>query len=63
MSAPYHRPGSMDYAIHINPAHARDLLLLIGVQRALPSHAGAVHQDGHRTQFRFGAGDYRLDRG
>ena len=27
----------------------RDLLPVVGVQRALPSHAGVVHQDGHRT--------------
>jgi hypothetical protein len=32
-------------------------------KRALPGNPGVVHEDGHRTQFRFGALDHRLDRG
>jgi len=53
----------MDHALHVNLAHSRDLLSVIGVQRALPSHASVVHQDRHRPQLCFGAGDHRLDRG
>src|SRR5262249_42951109 len=52
--APHHCARGMDHAVHVYLAHARDLLPVVGVQCALPSHAGVVHQDGHRTQFCFG---------
>ena len=61
--APDHGARGMDHALHVYSAHARDLLPVVGVQRALPSHASVVHQDGHRTQLCFSAGDHRLDRG
>jgi hypothetical protein len=47
----------MDYAVHVDVAHARDLLPVVGVQRALPTHACVVHQDGHWAEFRLGVGD------
>jgi hypothetical protein len=53
----------MNHAIHVDLAHARDLLPVVGVERALPRDAGVVHQDGHRTQLCFGELDHRLDRG
>ena len=59
--APHYCARSMDHALDIYLAHARDLLPVVGIQRALPSHAGVVHQDGDRTQLCFGVGDHRLD--
>src|SRR3984893_2471017 len=53
----------MDHAVHVALAHARDLLPVVGVERALPSHASVVHQDGDGPQLRFGAHDHGFDGG
>jgi len=63
LHAPHYRARGMDHALDVYLAHARDLLPVVGVQRALPSHASVVHQDRHRTQLCFGAADHRLDCG
>ena len=52
-----------EFRRNVYPAHARDLLPVVGVQRALPSHARVVHQDRHRTQLCFCAGHHGFNRG
>ena len=48
---------ALDHALDVYLTHARDLLPVVRVQRAPPSHTSIVHQDRHRTQLCFGAGN------
>jgi hypothetical protein len=52
----------MDYALDIDPAHARNRLGVVFVERAAPRHAGIVYEDRERAELLFRGRDHRCDR-